>query len=140
MRDGRRKLDAAGFTFSRPNCFRNRRIVMFHSRNLVIIGQPCVLNRLNAYTRRYMDDNIKKSKTAAIMSESNEKCYCSGRVNFFHRHFHVFETARAGRWVFAGFDMPEDVHRAGPDAGHQQQRLAVAWGMVSDKTSPVLDS
>lgn len=73
------------------------------------------------------------------MSESNEKCYCSRRVNFFHRHFHVFETARAGRWVFAGFDMPEDVYRAGPDAGHQQQRPAMARGMVSCGKSFLFD-
>lgn len=77
-----------------------------------------------------MDDNIKKSKTAAIMSESNEKCDCFRRVNFFHRHFHVFETARAGRRLFTCFDMLENVHRTGFDAGHQQQRLAMAWGMV----------
>lgn len=52
-------------------------------------------------------------------------------VNFFHRYFHVFETARTCRWVFSGFGMSENVYRTRLDAGHQQQRLEMAWGMVS---------
>lgn len=95
-------------------------LILFISQLISGFGQPLFYTLGTAY----MDDNIKKSKTATFISRHilwhthfcAEKCHnrfvCT-------RRFVVFpSTSWAGIWLYVGIDLSEYVHLTGPDADH----------------------